>query len=405
MRTSWTVFLAALSLVIGTLVAVHFWDPRQQQDTSPYVDQLSSIQEGDHVRLKKRTYDLRETLEIPAGAHVDGNGSTFRYRGDRSVAVSLSTGSVLEDIDVVARDQSRAAVIIPRGAHTVKLQHVDIKSNKHQRSGILFAGDSSGIEVSDTRVLDAQNGIQIKGRNDDISLSGLSIRGWTYRGIRVQGGNGGATTHLEIRDTTIGENAGSGRSRQQVTVRSPGTSRHKKIAIVNVRVRGRGTSFSDKERPGTGDQISVVDANHVLISGCRSIDGGERGINVNSATNVRIVGNVVKRSESVGIGVGSLARGKNVRRVQVTQNRVIDAGGAKMEDTTDYSLSGIRLTNAIGASVSDNVVRKSMRRDKPRYGIVMDSVRAATVENNSISGSFDRKVLTATKSERNGSKK
>lgn len=382
-------FTVASVVAVGVLV-------RGEPPESPSgrsVSDLSDIERGGSVQLQQDVIETDTPLSIPEGTKLDGNGATIRYTGGGRTALLLQKGVEISDLRVVATGHTRSVVMTAQDASGVSLESVDVIGVGSQQSGINVARGSHGTTIAGGDIRTVKNGIRVREDVADMSIRDIHITDWSNRGIWVHGAAGRATTGLTISQVAIGPNNGFGGSRQPIIVRSTGGARHKDVHIVGVSTRGPGTSFDDPSRPGTGDQISVVNTDGLVIERCRSVDGGERGINVTDATDVTVRANFVAGSDAVGIGIGSAAESKAVSDVTVESNVVEDTGTSRTEGTTDYSLSGIRFSNVTNGRITANTIRKARHSKNPRYGIVVDYSRSVTVGTRNIVGDFRRSVL------------
>ncbi len=375
-------------LTVGALSACEAPAPR----SGPTTTDFASLRPGGVLELQPRTYDVRSEVKLPEGVTVNGNGAVVRLVAASSSVLRVDSGTTLSDLTVATTARGHALVQVVRGATGVTLSKLVLRGSGAEESGIDTEGETRDLHIVDVDIFAVRNGIQIVGASRGVRITGGTIDTWSTRGIRVQGNGEGASEGLSIADVSITGATGAGGSRQPITIRSSAQTRHRDIRISGCRAVGRGTAFADSANPGTGDQFSVVNADGVVIEDCHSVDGGERGINVANATDVVVRNNVVKGSDTVGIGIGARGRGI-VRNLLVEGNDVEDSGTATLEDTTDYSLSGIRVTDSTDGVVRGNVVRKSFQGPRPRYGIVVDGCTNVRVSDSRVEGSFARAVL------------
>ena len=357
------------------------------------IGQLGVTDSSGVLNLEPRTYRLREPVVVPAGVSIRGHGATIEFSGRGSSVLEVSDDTSVTQLTVVALGRTKSVLTVARGASAVHLEDLTITGSSDQLAGIDVLGDTEDVMIAQSVVSNVRNGVQVQGATKRVTIDRVTVQNWTTRGIRVFAADDGASEDLTITGAQVSANIGSGGSRQPIVIRSSGTSRHRQVRVIDSVVTGRGTSFADPVHPGTGDQISIQNTDDVLIDHCRSVDGGERGISVTDATDVVITNNVVTGSDTVGIGVGSLLPGNEVKGVVVRGNEVQDSGTGTLEDATDYSLSGIRISNTNRGTVQGNTVRKSVNAPTPRYGIVVDSSTDVEVSDTRIEGTFHVPVL------------
>lgn len=337
------------------------------------------------VKLSPRTYSVNQPLVVPAGVSLQGNGAVLEFHGRAGSLLTLSDGSALRDLTVRSREGAQTIITVADGATGVELSDCQIEGSGDELSGLETSAGVSGLTMTNCEVTDVKNAVQLSNGPTDVLVDDITIRHWSTRGIRIQGTSQYAASHVVIRGANVGPNVGSDESRYPIVALSNGL-RHRDITVENSTVTGRDHAFDDPAIPGTADQISIINTDGAVVRDNKSLNGGERGINVSGSTDVLVEGNYVKDADTCGIGVGASPQGAGVQDVVIKDNTIIDSGRSRRSTTVDGSLAGIRLTQVSGATVSDNKLVSSADRDSQKYGITLDNSADADVKDNVFDG-------------------
>jgi len=391
-RRIW-ILLLSLLIVITWFVWQRNDAPRPSTTSSDTAELEKNLERaaGDQgtVTLADRTYRVDRALVVPAGVTVRGNGATLHLSKTVDKFITLKSGSNLSDLTVEGGGQARILVAFAKGASDVEILDCTVEGRGTERIGIGTISGGSGLAVRDTTVRNVRSAIEITDDTSAVVVERVRIQRWSTRGIRIQGGPKGSSHRLRITGVQIGPNSGKSRSRYPIAALSTG-ARHQDISVEGSTVIGRDTAFDDRSTPGTADQISITKTDGVVIRNNRSIDAGERGINVSAAREVVVAGNFVVGADTVGIGIGSNGPGKEVTDVELTGNTVIDSGMSRRGTTVDASLAAVRLTRVADGVVANNQLVATPGVGNQKYAIALDGVTRVVVRDNSIEGDLQR---------------
>ena len=391
-RRIW-ILLLSLLIVITWFVWQRNDAPRPSTTSSDTAELEKNLERaaGDQgtVTLADRTYRVDRALVVPAGVTVRGNGATLHLSKTVDKFITLKSGSNLSDLTVEGGGQARILVAFAKGASDVEILDCTVEGRGTERIGIGTISGGSGLAVRDTTVRNVRSAIEITDDTSAVVVERVRIQRWSTRGIRIQGGPQGSSHRLRITGVQIGPNSGKSRSRYPIAALSTG-ARHQDISVEGSTVIGRDTAFDDRSTPGTADQISITKTDGVVIRNNRSIDAGERGINVSAAREVVVAGNFVVGADTVGIGIGSNGPGKEVTEVELTGNTVIDSGMSRRGTTVDASLAAVRLTRVADGVVANNQLVATPGVGNQKYAIALDGVTRVVVRDNSIEGDLQR---------------
>lgn len=392
MRRMW---ILLLSLLIAITWVV--WQRNDTQRPSTPSRDTAALEKdleraaGDQgtVTLADRTYRVDRALVVPAGVSVRGNGATLHLSKTVNQFITLKSGSSLSDLTVEGGGQARTLVAFAKGASNVQILDCTIEGRGTDRIGIGTISGGSRLTVRDTTVRNVRSAIEITDETSAVVIERVRIQSWSIRGIRIQGGPQGSSHQLRITGAQIGPNSGKGRSRYPIAALSTG-ARHQDISVEGSTVIGRDTAFDDRSTPGTADQISITKTDGIIVRDNRSIDAGERGINVSAARGVVVASNFVIGADTVGIGIGSNGPGKEVTDVKVTGNTVIDSGMSRRGTTVDASLAAVRLTKVADGVVASNQLIATPGVGNQKYAIALDGSTRVVLRDNSIEGDLQR---------------
>ena len=333
------------------------------------------------VTLRPQVYELDRPVTLPKGVTLRGDGATLRPNRQLKQIVTLESGSRLIDVTVNSDGSSQTIVGLAKGAQDVEVAASHIVGGGSERVGLGAQFGASKVTIRDSSIVRVGNAIEFLGRTSHVTIKNVSIRRWSIRGIRIDGNSSGASSHVRIHKVRIGPNVGRGSSRYPIVAGSTGQW-HDDISVEDTVVIGRGTAFDDEMRPGTADQIAIRKAKGVVIRRNRSLNAGERGIQVSTARNVVVANNYVEKADTVGIGIGASRPGSEVTDFKVTGNTIIDSGMSRQGTTVDAELSAVRLTRSTDGMVSGNTFVMNATNGMQKYAISLDRVSGIKLTGN-----------------------
>lgn len=340
-------------------------------------------------------YRVSQGIEIPDNVTLNGQGARLVVAGNVTSAVTLGNNTKLDDLSVIYRGHGLSLILAPAAKHDITISHCHLMGKDRGQTGILAQPSVSHITIDATSITNVKNAVTLDG-TANATLTDLQIRQWTNHGVWAAGSRQSPLSNISLVRVNVGPNVGHGASRYPIVFVTTGDP-SRDIVIKDSKVIGPGTAEEQPGRPGTADQISVMGgARDVTIEGNTSIGGGERGINVTSATNVRVTGNTVERSDAAGLGIGSRAPGSGNENVTVSGNKVVDCGLSRMgaSATKPTERAGIRLVQVQNGSIVGNTVKVTPGSNSSHtYGITIYRQRDVTVRDNSLSGPMVKRVL------------
>ena len=383
----WWWLLVVVAIVAGLL----FW--RSQDQNEPVASEATrNLQERldraatdqGSVELEDGVYSLDLPITVPQGVTLRGDGATLRWTESAREHLVLESGSRLDGITVRSGGLAQTSIAVAAGARDVEISDCAVTGARKELVGIGITS-GSGLTIRGTTIQQVQNGIQVLGHTSDLVIEDVGIEKWTTRGIRIHGDERGSSRKVRIANVQIGPNVGTGRARYPITTTSTGAW-HEGISVEDSTITGRDTAFDDESSPGTADQISITKTRGVLIRGNKSLNGGERGLNVTAASDVVVEDNEVERADTVGIGIGANGAGKEVSDVTVRGNTVVDSGLSRQETAVDLSLAAIRLTAVTTGVIDGNQIVATAGIGSQKYGITLDGVSGVEIGDNAIDG-------------------
>lgn len=276
------------------------------------------------------TYDFEPETPCTTTCYVNGTTGDDAFGGDTPTTAKKTIQAAVTQVG------SGGAVIVAAGSYAENV--VIAKDN------LTLDGAGIGSTVLQGTCSATTTGIEITGNRTGLTISDLSITGYTY-GIRISP-SGGTAANMSFTDMSVSGNCIHGIWGQSFTTTNMAFTR---VTASSNNAGGGASGRGLWLINGTKSNISVVDGNY-SNNGLVGID-----LSDGNATGVTITGNTVAGNGDAGIGVlGAMGPGANL----VSGNTVTNNGryGVEVKIPTGTGLaSGAGSVVVSGNTVSRNV--------------------------------------------------
>lgn len=321
-------------------------------------DQLRDARRGDVVTLPQgQELLLNAPLRVPQGVTLRGGQDTsLTASGPMKAMITLESGARVEQVvlDSGGHKVAAAGVLLARDASDVTLAGVTMRGTS-MTAGVSAPGSPRRISLEKCLSDGPATGISVVGGVRNLRVADCEIRNWSTRGIYVQLSGATPISDVKIENCSVTGLRKGGPSRYPIVVTGREDLKVKRVSIRACTVKGNGTSYRDKDFPGTADQIAVRHARNVVIADNEVTDGGEVGITLAHSFAAEVRGNTAQRNDTCGIYVGA-SHGYTMGRVVIEGNTCTDNGQNRMGDRPDHARTGIIVAEGRNVTVRSNTL-------------------------------------------------
>lgn len=298
---------------------------------------------------------LTAPVVLPGGVMVRGRGSIISAGDLRSLLRVKGSGARLSGVGLAgAEGEVGTLVEVESAARDVRMEAVTLEG---ARIGVAVASGARDISVVDSSFERLSCGVSLRGSAREIAIRACQFREWRDRAVWVVGGKDSSPQQVTISRCTIGPPDPRGEVRQPIQINGQDRRLISDVSITNNEIRGPGTSYQDRRRPGAADLISLHRCRKFVVAGNRVSQGGDVGITVSRQSRDGVVeDNVCTENDSVGICIGSRSS-TEVSDIVVRGNVCEDNGKDRARDGRPWARAGILVVRGRDIDLVRNVLR------------------------------------------------